>query len=66
MPQMADLGCQDKDRVDGDDKEVSYAILLQDGLILATLDMDKGKCGYVGCSSGWFWAPRVAPRVKDG
>ena len=31
-----------------------------------TLGMDKGKCGYVGCISGWFWALRVAPRVTDG
>ena len=44
MPQMADLGCQDTDRVDGDDKEVFGAILLWDGLILATLSMEEGKC----------------------
>ena len=31
-----------------------------------TLGMDKGKCGYVGCISGWFWGLRVAPRVTDG
>ena len=41
---MADLGYQDTDRVDGDDKEVLGAILLWDGLILATLSMDEGKC----------------------
>ena len=46
--------------------EVLDAILLWEGLILATLGMDKGKCGYVGCISGWFWALRVAPRVTDG
>ena len=40
--------------------------LLRDGLILATLSVDKGKCGYVGCVSDWFWALRVAPRVTDG
>ena len=49
------------DWVGGTDKEVSDAILLWEGLILATLGMDKGKCGYVGCISGWFWALRVAP-----
>ena len=31
-----------------------------------TLGMDKGKCGYVGCISGWFWALRVPPGVTDG
>ena len=46
--------------------KVLDAILLREGLILATLGMDKGKCGYVGCISGWFWALRVAPRVTDG
>ena len=46
--------------------EVLDAILLWDGLILATLGMDKGKCGYVGCISGWFVALRGAPRVTDG
>ena len=63
---MVELGCQDTDWVGGNDKEVLDGILLQDGLILAILGMDKGKCGYVGCISGWFWAPRVAPRVTDG
>ena len=46
--------------------EVLDAILLREGLILATLGMDKGKFGYVGCISGWFWTLRVAPRVADG
>ena len=64
--QMVELGCQDTDWVGGNDKEVLDGILLRDGLILATLGMDKGKCGGVGCISGWFWAPRVAPRVTDG
>ena len=40
-------------------------ILLQDGLILATWSMDRGKCGYLGYNSGWFGALRVAPRVTD-
>ena len=63
---MDELGCQDTDCVGGNEKEVLDAILLREGLILATLGMDKRKCGYVGCISGWFWAPRVAPRVTDG
>jgi hypothetical protein len=63
---MVELGCQDTDWVGPNDEEVSDGILLRNGLILATLGMDKGKCGYVGCISGWFWAPRVVPRVTDG
>ena len=63
---MVDLGCQDTDWVGGNDKEVLDGILPRDGLILATLGMDKGKCGGVGCISGWFWALRGAPRVTDG
>ena len=55
---MVELGCQDTDWVGGNDKEVLDAILLREGLILDTLGMDKGKCGYFGCISGWFWAPR--------
>ena len=46
--QMVDLGCQDTDWVGGNEKEVLDAILLRDSLILATLSMDKGKCGYLG------------------
>ena len=64
--QMFELGCQDKDWVGENDEEVLDGFLLRGGLILAILGMDKGKCGYVGCISGWFWAPRVAPRVTDG
>ena len=45
---MVELGCQDTDRVGGNDKEVLDGILLRDGLILATLGVDKGKCGYLG------------------
>ena len=48
------------------DREVLDAILLLDDFILATLSMDKGKYGYLGCISGWFGALRVAPWVTDG
>ena len=34
--QMVDLGCQDKDWVEGNEKEVLDVILLQNGFILAT------------------------------
>ncbi len=50
----------------GNEKEVLDTILLQDRFILATLSMDKGKCGYFACISGWVWALRVASRVTDG
>ena len=63
---MVDLGCQVTHWVGENDKEVLRAILLRDGFILATLSMDKGKCGYVGWVSGWFRALRGAPRVTDG
>ena len=63
---MVDFGCQDTDWVDGDDKNLLEGNSLLDGLVLATLSMDKGKSGYVGWISGWFWALRVAPRVTDG
>ena len=66
MPQMADLGYQDKDWVGRNDKEVLDAILLQDCLKLTTLSMDKGKYAYLGCISGWFGALRGAPSVTDG
>ena len=66
MPQMADLGGQDTDRVGGDDKEVLGAILLRDGLILAILSMDKGKCNLLECISGWFGVLKGAPRATDG
>ena len=49
---MPDLGCQDTDRVGGNDKDVLDAILLRNGLILATLSMDQGKYGDLGCISG--------------
>ena len=43
---MVDLGCQDTEWVSGSDKNVLDVILWWDGLILATLTIDKGKCGY--------------------
>ena len=63
---MVELGCKDTDWVGGNDKEVLDAILLRDGLILATLSMDKRKCVYLGCISGRFGALRGALRVTDG
>ena len=63
---MVGLGCQDTDWVGGNVKEVLDAILLRDGLILATFTMDKRKYGYIGCISGWFGALREAPRVANG
>ena len=46
--QMVNFGHQDTNWLGGNDKEVLDAILLRDGLILATLSMNKGKCGYQG------------------
>ena len=63
---MVDLGCQDTDWVGGNNKDGLDAILWQDGLILATLSMDKGKFGYLGWISGWLRALRGTPRVIDG
>ena len=63
---MVDLGCQDTVWVGGNERDVLDVILLRNGHILATLGMEKGKCGYVGCTSSWCWALRVAPRVADG
>ena len=63
---MVNFGHQDTNWLGGNDKEVLDAILLRDGLILATLIMNKGKCGYQGCISGWFCALRGPPRVTDG
>ena len=60
---MVNLGCQDTDWVGGNDKKVLDAILLRDGFILATLSMDKGKCGYLGCISDCFGALKGAPMV---
>ena len=58
---MVDLGCQDTDWEGGNEKEILDAILLRDRFILATLSMDKRKCGYLGCISGWFGALRGGP-----
>ena len=58
---MVELGCQDTNWVGGNDKEVLGGLLPRDGLILATLGMDKGKCGYIGCIFGWFGALRGGP-----
>ena len=62
---MANLGCQFTVWIGGNDKEVLDGILPRDGLILATLSMDKGKCGYLGSISGWFGDPRGVTRVTD-
>ena len=51
---MVDLGCQDPDWVDGHERDALDAILLRNGLILATLGIDKEKSSYLGCISGWF------------
>ena len=63
---MVVLGCQDTDWVGGNDKDVLDVILLQDGLILATLSMDKGKCNLLECISGWFGVLKGGPRAKEG
>ena len=63
---MVELGCQDTDWVGGNDKEVLDAILLREGLILATLSKGKGECDYHGCISGWFRALKEDPRVLEG
>ena len=58
---MVDLGCQDTDRVSGNDKYILDAILLQDGLLKATLSMDKRNVNF------WLvWGPERVPRVADG
>ena len=63
---MVDLGCQDTDWVGANDKDSLDAILRRVGLILATLSLVKGKCGHVGCISGWFGLLRQDPWVTDG
>ena len=63
---MVVLGCQDTNWIGGNDNEVLDGILIWDGLILATLSMDKGNCCDLGCISGCFWALREAFRVTDG
>ena len=55
---MVDLGCQDTDWVGGNDTEGLDRILLTDSLILVTLSMDKGNCGYLAWVPFWlFWGP---------
>ena len=63
---MVELGCQDTYWVGGNDKEVLDGIIPRDGLILATLSMDKGKCGYFGCSFVWFGSVNRVTGVTDG
>ena len=63
---MVDIGCQDTDQIDGCKKDVLDAISLRNEPIPATLGMDKGKCGYLGCSFVWFGCLNRAPRVTDG
>ena len=46
--------------------DVLDAILWQDGLILGTLSVDKGECGYLGWISGCLGTLRGTPRVKGG
>ena len=58
---MVELGCWDTDWVGGNDKDVLDAILQRDGLTLAPLGVDNGKCGYLGCNSNWFGALKGAP-----
>ena len=55
---MIELGCLGTDLVGGNDKKVLDAILLWEDLVLATLSMNKGKCGCFGFIYGWFEAPR--------
>ena len=63
---MVDLGYQDTDWVDGNDRGVSDAILPPDSFALATLSVDKRKYGYLGSISSWFGTLRRPPRVTDG
>ena len=52
MSQMVDFECQDRDWLGGCERDVLDVILLRNGLILAPLGMDKGKCGCIGYNSG--------------
>ncbi len=63
---MVDLGCQVTDWVGENNKDILDPILRGVGLILATLSVDKDKCGYLGYISKWSGALRGAPRVTDG
>ena len=57
---MVELRCQDTNWVGGYNKEVLDGILLRDGLILATLGMDKGKVVMLGAFLVRF-EPRGCP-----
>ena len=61
-----DLGSYDTVWLGGKERDVLDTILLRNGHILATLGIEKGKCGYLGCISGWFGYLRGAPSVTDG
>ena len=63
---MVDLGCQGSDWVGGDDIDLLEANYLLDGLILATLSVDNGKCGHVGGISSWFGVVRGASSFTNG
>ena len=63
---MVDLGCQDTEWLGGRERDVLDTILLRNELILAPLGMDKGKCAFLGCISGWLGALRRALRVTVG
>ena len=52
--------------VGGNKKEVLDAILLQESFVVGTLSLDKGKCGYFVCISGWFGPLRGPPGVTKG
>ena len=63
---MVDLGCQDIDWVGRNDNEGLDAILLPDGLIPATLSVDKEKCDYLGCIFVFWGGPEGALRGPLG
>ena len=63
---MVGLGYQDIDWVGGNVKDILDANFLRDGQMLATFSMGKGKCGYLGCISGWFGALKSTPRAREG
>ena len=62
---MADLGCQDTDRVGGNKKVLGFISMLN-GLTLGNLSMHEGKCHYLGGIFGWFGALRRAPSDSNG
>ena len=44
----------------------SMQFLLRNGHILASLGMEKGKYGFIGCISGWFGSLKGPPSITDG